>query len=63
MSCEPAVPNTHTCSIKVIGAHVPDGLKAGAVTALFVINRETRGVGRINKCLRLGVSIKPQVAL
>jgi hypothetical protein len=37
MSCEPAVPNTHTCSIEVIGAHVPDGLKAGAMTALFII--------------------------
>jgi hypothetical protein len=42
MSCEPAVPNTRTCSIDVIGAHVPDGLKAGAMTAVFIINRWTR---------------------
>jgi hypothetical protein len=37
MSCEPAAPNTHTCLVDVIGTHVPGGLKAGAMTALFII--------------------------
>src|SRR5690606_17738476 len=45
MSCEPAGSNTHACSIESIGAHVQVELKAGAVTALFIINRETRLAG------------------
>jgi hypothetical protein len=38
MSCEPAGSNTHACS----KAQSNGELKAGAVTALFIINRETR---------------------
>ena len=59
MSCEPAVPNTHTCSIDMIVAHVPDGLKAGAMTALFII---FAGLGWKGPLYVLG-SIRRQVAL
>jgi hypothetical protein len=58
MSCEPTIPNTHTCSIEVIGAHVPDGLKAGAMTALFII---IAGLGW-KDCL-WGLVARRQVAL
>ena len=46
MSCEPAGPSIHACSTVVVVAHVPGGLKAGASTALFIIDRETRLEGR-----------------
>jgi hypothetical protein len=42
MSFEPAGPNTHACSIESIVAQVLGGLEAGALTALFIIDCETR---------------------
>jgi hypothetical protein len=48
MSFEPASPNTHACSIGgTIGAHVQGGLDAGALTALFIIDHETRLEGEV----------------
>jgi hypothetical protein len=49
MSFEPAGPNTHACSIESIVAHVLVGLTAGALTALFIIDHETRLEGDVVK--------------